>query len=85
VSYIAKKFAKSLGLQVKTIKPKTKIFSSETDLLRLSNFKAKKYLNWEPKWKLNKSIEKILEWNDIKYKKKLLIICEKQIKEFLKT
>jgi CDP-glucose 4,6-dehydratase len=85
VSYIAKKFAKSLKLQVKTVKPKIKIFSSETDLLRLSNFKAKKYLNWQPKWKLNKSIEKILEWNDVKYKKKLLTICEKQIKEFLKT
>ncbi len=84
VRYIADKFAKSLDLTIKTIKTKSKVFSSETDLLRLSNFKAKKYLNWHPKWRLNKSIDKILEWNKEKLQKKPLNICEEQIKEFLK-
>ena len=40
-----------------------KVFKSETKLLRLSNQKSKKYLNWRPKWKLNKSIDKIIERN----------------------
>ena len=85
VRYIADKFSKSLNLKVKTIKSRSKVFSSETDLLRLSNFKAKKYLNWHPKWELNKSIDKILQWNKEKKKKKPLKICEEQIKEFLKN
>jgi len=85
VRYVAEKFAKSLNLKIKTVKSKNKLYSSETDLLRLSNFKSKKYLNWHPKWELNKSIDKIIEWNREKLSKKPINICEKQIKEFLKN
>ena len=60
-------------------------FSSETDLLRLSNYKAKKFLNWHPKWELNKSIDKILEWNSVENKNNALKICQIQIKEFLEN
>ena len=84
VRYIAEMFAKSLGLKIKAIKSKNKIFKSETTLLRLSNFKSKKYLKWYPKCELNKSINKILEWNKEKRNKKALYICEKQIRGFLK-
>ena len=83
VKYVAEKFARALGLKLKTIKLRSKSFSSETDLLRLSNYKAKKFLNWHPKWKLNKSIDKILEWNSVKNKNNALKVCQKQIKEFL--
>jgi len=83
VKYVAEKFAKSLNLKIKIHKSKNKVFKSETKLLRLSNQKSKKYLNWRPKWKLNKSIDKIIEWNKEKENKKPIDICKKQIKEFL--
>ena len=84
VRYVAEKFAQSLRLKIKIFKSKNKMFKSETDLLRLSNFKSKKYLNWQPKWELAKAINKTLEWNKAKHKKKPITICETQIKEFLK-
>ena len=82
--YVAERFAKALNLKIKIFKSKNKIFKSETNLLRLSNLKSRKYLNWKPKWKLNKSIDKIIDWNREKQNKKPINICEKQIKEFLK-
>ena len=85
VKYVAEKFARALGLKLKTIKLRSKSFSSETDLLRLSNYKAKKFLNWHPKWELNKSIDKILEWNSVKNKNNALKVCQIQIKEFLEN
>ena len=84
VRYVAERFAKALNLKIKIFKSKNKIFKSETNLLRLSNLKSRKYLNWRPKWKLNKSIDKIIDWNREKRNKKPINICEKQIKEFLK-
>lgn len=84
VKYVASRFAKSLKLKIKFF-DKKKPSSTETDFLRLSNFKAKKYLNWRPKWHLNKSIEKIIEWNKKSANGKLLMICKSQIKEFLKV
>ena len=38
------------------------IFKKETGLLRLDN-KKQKMLKWYPKWSLDYSIQKILEWN----------------------
>ena len=84
VKYVTEKFAKSLGLKVKIHKTKNKVFKPETGLLRLSNIKSKKYLNWQPKWNLNKSIEKIIDWNKERKYENPLNICESQIKEFLK-
>ena len=84
VRYVAERFAKALNLKIRIFKSKNKIFKSETNLLRLNNLKSRKYLNWKPKWKLNKSIDKIIDWNREKQNKKPINICEKQIKEFLK-
>ena len=84
VRYVAERFAKALNLKIKIFKSKNKIFKSETNLLRLNNLKSRKYLNWKPKWKLNKSIDKIIDWNREKQNKKPINICEEQIKEFLK-
>jgi CDP-glucose 4,6-dehydratase len=81
VRYVAKKFSESLKVGIKTTSKKSK--DKETDLLRLSNFKAKKLLQWSPKWSLDFSIKKIIEWNNVVKKGDARFICEKQIKEFL--
>ena len=62
---------------------KNKKYKPETKILRLNNLKAKKYLNWRPKWGLNKSLNKILEWNKDITIKEPLDVCRKQIREFL--
>ena len=84
VRYVSEKFAKALNLKIRIIKPKSKIFKAETNLLRLNNSKSKKYLNWHPKWSLNKSINKIIEWNKKNKNEKTIDICVKQIRDFLK-
>ena len=58
VKYIANKLALSSNSSIKILNEKTKLFKKETVLLRLNNKKAKKLLNWYPKWSLNHSIEK---------------------------
>ena len=69
----------------KTDKSKKKVFKAETSILRLSNHKSKKFINWHPKWTLDKSLSKIVEWNkQIKFKS-YLNVCEDQIKDFLKS
>ena len=56
----------------------------ETIILKLNNKKAKKYLFWNPKWDLEKSLEKIFEWNKLtKMKKNVREICEQQVNEYL--
>ncbi len=57
----------------------------EAGFLILDISKAKKFLNWSPKWSIDKALEKVLDWhhsylntNDVKK------ICENQILEFLK-
>ncbi len=85
VKYIANKLALSSNSSIKILNEKTKLFKKETVLLRLNNKKAKKLLNWYPKWSLNHSIEKIQEWNfkHTNYDKQQ--ICFKQIREYLSS
>ena len=64
VSYLTFYLSKFLKLNVKVKKEKGKIFKPETSILRLSNHKSKKFLNWKPKWPINKSLDKIIEWNE---------------------
>ena len=61
-----------------------KIFKSETNLLRLKNLKSKQYLYWFPKWNLDKTLSKILEWNFLIKTKTTRQVCEQQIKEYFK-
>ena len=63
---------------------KDKIFTPETSFLRLGNFKSKKFLNWHPKWSLEKSLNKILDWYYLTEFQNARNICENQIKEFIK-
>ncbi len=58
----------------------------EKPYLKLNSNKSKKILNWKQMWSLNKTLDKIIEWNyfinkDISAKK----ICDKQISDYLKS
>ncbi len=65
------------------ISNKKKFF--ETEILKLSNNKAKKYLKWRPIWNLSKSLNNVLEWNKLyKKTKNAKKICENQIIDYLK-
>ena len=83
VLYLSKYFSKNLKLNIETKKTSKKIFKPETSILRLSNYKSKKYLKWHPKWSINKSLDKIIIWNKEIKKKPPLNICFKQIQEYL--
>ncbi len=84
VKYVADFYSKKLKVQIKIAKSKTNEFKPENRFLRLSNFKARKYLNWHPRWNLNKSLKKILEWNINTKKGNHLKVCKSQIEDYLK-
>ena len=75
-------FKKIKPIKVEYLKTNIKIF--ESAWLKLSNNKSKN-LGWKPKWSIQESIDKVIEWNDLKkqniHPKK---ICEYQIKNYLK-
>lgn len=86
VKYVAKKFSRDSYSKIKIVKAKYKNYKSETNLLRLSNSKSKKYLKWFPKWNLNKTINKIIEWNkEVDKSKNAYNICCKQINEYIES
>jgi len=86
VKYLATYLSKSLNLNIRSGTNKQKnIFKPETSILRLSNHKAKKFIKWQPKWSINKSLEKIIEWNKKIKTSKPADVCIKQIKEYLKS
>jgi CDP-glucose 4,6-dehydratase len=70
-------------MKIKYFKESKNVFKSETSFLRLSNYKARKVLKWKPKWNLNYSLEKILEWNIRVNKKNAQKLCFEQIKDYL--
>ena len=84
VKYITSFFAKNLKFKI-VYKNKKINFKPETSILRLSNYKAKKFLKWYPRWSLKKSLRKILQWNSNIKNFKTIRICEEQIKEFLNS
>lgn len=83
VFYIAKYLSKKIKLKI-VFKESKKSHKPETKILRLSNNKARRELNWKPKWDLNKTLDKILIWNNEIKMQKPLSVCEKQIKDYLK-
>ena len=83
VKYIAHYFSKSLRLKIGVAKNNLKDFKPETSYLRLSNYKSKKLLKWYPKWSLNKSLSKIIEWNNHAKSRGYKRICEDQIQNYL--
>ena len=85
VKYVANYFADYLKLKVISKNIINKKFQPETSILRLSNYKSKKFIKWTPIWTLNKSLKKIIEWNYQIKSKKYLDVCQQQIKEFLNS
>ena len=60
VSDILKLIKKDFEIKIK-IKRNKDFF--ETNILKLDNSKAKKFLNWQPIWNLQKSLDSVMEWN----------------------
>ena len=83
VKYVANYFAKNLELKMKIAKKNTREFKPETSLLRLSNYKSRKLLKWYPKWSIDKSLDKIIEWNIKVKKNKHADVCFQQVKNYM--
>lgn len=58
----------------------------EANLLKLDISKAKSKLNWHPKWALDKSLEKIVQWHKLWLSKNINAknLCIDQIHEYMK-
>jgi len=81
VNQIIKKIKKIEKFKKITVKRKNTL---ETKLLRLNSSKALKKLKWKPKWDIDKTIEKIISWNNLdKRSKNTKKICEDQIIDYL--
>ncbi len=82
VKFIVDFFKKKYNFKYKLLKSKK---FKETRILKLSNNKSKSNLNWFPRWNLEKSLNKIIEWENYKTRKyDLAKICEMQIKSYFK-
>jgi CDP-glucose 4,6-dehydratase len=58
----------------------------EAHILKLDCSKAKNKLNWQPRWRLEKAIDSIIEWTKAyQNKKDLKEVCLKQIQEYEET
>ena len=58
----------------------------EAHYLKLDCSKAKHFLNWQPKWNIEKAIEKVIEWVRAYQKKdNIRKVCLKQIEEYNKN
>ena len=85
VLYLSKYFSKYLKLNIVINKKNSKkIFKPETSILRLSNYKSRNFLKWHPKWSINKSLDKIIEWNVKVKKNNHAEVCFQQIKDYIK-
>ena len=84
VKYLTQYFSKKLNLKIILEKKKINSFRPETSILRLSNYKSKKFLSWYPSWSINKSLDKIYHWNKKIKSQKISNVCVNQIREYLK-
>ena len=56
----------------------------ETKILKLDSSKAINYLNWKPKWSINMTLKKVIDWNSSEKKREnLKKKCEEQIFDYL--
>ena len=76
---IVRKIKKKKKIKVE-IKELKKI--KETKTLKLNNSKSKKILKWHPRLNIDKSIDMVLEWNDLIKYKKANELCVNQIKKY---
>ena len=85
VKYLTNYLSRKLKLKIMFKKKKISLYKPETTILRLSNFKSKKYLSWHPKWSINKSLDKIIEWHKNIKTKNAKEVCFAHIKEYLNS
>ncbi len=86
VLYLSKYLSKYLKLKIVINKKNSKeIFKPETSVLRLSNYKSRSLLKWHPKWSINKSLNKIIEWNEKVKGNNYTKVCIEQIKDYIKN
>lgn len=84
VLYLSKYLSKYLQLNIVIKKRDTKkLFKPETSILRLSNYKSRILLKWYPKWSIDKSLDKIIEWNMKVKKNKHAEVCFQQVKDYM--
>jgi len=84
VLYLSKYLSKYLKLNIVIKKKDTKkLFKPETSILRLSNYKSRILLKWHPKWSIDKSLDKIIEWNMKVKKNKHAEVCFQQVKDYM--
>lgn len=83
VKYITDFISKKINIEFKILNKKNNN-KLETNFLRLNNTKSKKFLNWSPKWNLEKTLYRILEWYDLINKVNPRYVCEKQINDYYK-
>jgi len=57
----------------------------EANLLSLDISKARNFLNWHPKWNIQKCIEKTMEWYKNYNNEDVYELCLNQIKTILKS
>lgn len=56
----------------------------EANYLKLDCSKLKRTFNWNPRWSVNKAVEKVVEWSKFYEQNKNIRMCmDKQISEFL--
>lgn len=77
-------FVSKWGNNLKWIKKSDEKEVHEANYLKLDCAKIKRTFNWQPVWKLDKAIEKVVEWTKCWAKKENIADCmDLQIKEFL--
>ena len=84
VKYIAEYITKRIRIKIRYNKKKN-IKNYETNFLRLSNQKAKKFLKWKPRWSLDTTLNKIIEWNISIKNQDPRKVCETQIIDYFKS
>lgn len=86
-SFIKVKKILDIFKKITKYKLKIKYYSSkkikETNVLRLSNSKSKKFLKWIPKWDIMESLKKTIELEEVIKKKNVNSLIENQIIEYL--
>ena len=82
VMFLTSYLSKYLKLKIATAKKTGNNFKPETSILRLSNHKSRKYLNWRPKWSIAKSLDKIIYWHKMLKNNNASDLCLEQIKEY---
>lgn len=84
--YLATLFCEKWGDNLKWIDKSEIDAPHESNFLKLNSDKIKKTFNWNPKWNIEKAIEKTVEWTKVYKDNEDIVDCvDSQIKEFYKN